>query len=435
MQTNSGLGLIPHLRRWAILPAGGEITDGQLLEEFIARRDEAAFHALVKRHGPMVFGVCRRILRHWQDAEDAFQATFVVLARKAEAIEEREQVGNWLYGVAYRTALDARRLSSKYRAKEKQVESMPDPIVSPREVWQDLRPVLDEELSRLPDKYRLPVVLCDLEGRTRKEVARQLGVPDGTLSNRLATARRMLANRLSRRGLALSGGIVATILSESAAPACVPAALVVSTTKAAVSITVTGATATALSAKVAALTQGALKTMFITKLKTTMGALLVAGLLVSGLLVAGLGALSDSSLAQQPVAQSKDKPPDNKPVPALVALLADEVSVQTAQPVVVRTVPQDGATDVDPKATEIKVTFSKDMEDGSWSWSQLSEGSFPKIIGKPSYLKDKRTCVVKVKLEPGKTYAIWLNSEKFQNFKDADGRPAVPYLLVFQTGK
>ncbi len=114
---------------------------------------------------------------------------------------------------------------------------------------------------------------------------------------------------------------------------------------------------------------------------------------------------------------------------------ADEVSIQTAQPVVIRTVPQAGSTDVDPKTAEIKVTFSKDMEDGSWSWSQLSEETFPKMIGKPSYLKDKRTCVVKVKLEAGKTYAIWLNSEEFENFKDADGRPAVPYLLVFQTAK
>jgi len=129
------------------------------------------------------------------------------------------------------------------------------------------------------------------------------------------------------------------------------------------------------------------------------------------------------------------------PVLALVTYMAgsvssaDEVSVKTAQPVVVRTVPQAGSTDVDPKTAEIKVTFSKDMEDGSWSWSQLSEETFPKMIGKPSYLKDKRTCVVKVKLEPGKTYAIWLNSEKFENFKDADGRSAVPYFLVFQTAK
>lgn len=114
---------------------------------------------------------------------------------------------------------------------------------------------------------------------------------------------------------------------------------------------------------------------------------------------------------------------------------ADEFSVESAPPVIVKTLPQAGAADVDAKTTEIQVIFSKDMMDESWSWSQLSVESFPKITGKPKYLKDKRTCVVKVKLEPGKTYAIWLNSEKFDNFKDAEGRPAVPYLLVFKTAK
>ena len=115
--------------------------------------------------------------------------------------------------------------------------------------------------------------------------------------------------------------------------------------------------------------------------------------------------------------------------------LADEITVETAQPVVVKTVPQAGAEDVDAKTTEIQVTYSKDMADESWSWSQISDDSFPKIVGKPKFQKDKRTCVLTVKLEPGKTYAIWLNSEKFENFKDSNGRPAVPYLLVFKTAK
>src|SRR6266436_6957362 len=114
---------------------------------------------------------------------------------------------------------------------------------------------------------------------------------------------------------------------------------------------------------------------------------------------------------------------------------ADDITVETAPPVIVKTLPQAGAADVDAKTTEIQVTFSKDMMDQSWSWSQLSDETFPKFTGKPKYQKDKRTCVVSVKLEPGKTYAIWLNSEKFDNFKDADGRPAVPYLLVFKTAK
>ena len=117
------------------------------------------------------------------------------------------------------------------------------------------------------------------------------------------------------------------------------------------------------------------------------------------------------------------------------AVLAGDVTLESVPPVVVKTVPEAGAAEVDPKLTEIKVTFSKDMQDGTWSWAMLSKESFPTMDGQPKYLKDKRTCVLPVKLEPGKTYAIWLNSDKFENFKDADGRPAVPYLLVFKTKK
>ena len=117
------------------------------------------------------------------------------------------------------------------------------------------------------------------------------------------------------------------------------------------------------------------------------------------------------------------------------ALPADDVTLESVPPVVVKTVPQAGAADVDPKLTEIKVTFSKDMQDRTWSWATLSKESFPTLDGKPKYLKDKRTCVLPVKLEPGKTYAVWVNSEKFDNFKDTGGRSAVPYLLVFKTKK
>lgn len=113
----------------------------------------------------------------------------------------------------------------------------------------------------------------------------------------------------------------------------------------------------------------------------------------------------------------------------------DDVTLESVPPVVVKTVPEAGSGDVDPKLTEIKITFSKEMQDGSWSWSTLSKESFPEFNGKPKYLEDKRTCVLPVKLEPGKTYAIWANSQKFTNFKDANGRSAVPYLLVFRTGK
>src|SRR5437763_852348 len=148
---------IMHQLRW--LAHGCEErarSDGQLLDRFIARRDEAAFAELLRRHGPMVLGVCRRLLGHAQDAEDAFQATFMVLVRKARSVMPRELVGNWLYGVAYRVALEAQARAGRRRAREKQVEDMPHPTTPAADPTDDLRPVLDRELSRLPEKYRVP---------------------------------------------------------------------------------------------------------------------------------------------------------------------------------------------------------------------------------------------------------------------------------------
>src|SRR5262249_9287871 len=155
--------LLEHLHR-----TGGGLTDGQLLGRFLSSRNEAAFAALVRRHGPMVLGVCRRILGDFHDAEDAFQATFLVLARKAASVVKRESLGNWLYGVAYRTALQARVTNARRRARERPMRDMPHPELPPAEP-QDWRPLLDRELSRLPEKYRAAIVLCDLEGRTRRE--------------------------------------------------------------------------------------------------------------------------------------------------------------------------------------------------------------------------------------------------------------------------
>src|SRR5260370_31200939 len=178
--------VIDHLRRAALLPDGGEISDGQLLECYVVRRDEAAFAATLRRHGSMVPGPCRRITGNAHDAEDAFQATFLVLVRKAASIWPQERVANWLYGVAYRTALKARSLAARRQRKEKQLtEAVETQAVPHEDIWRDLRPLLDQALSRLPDKYRIPVVLCDLEGKSGKEAAPHLGVPDGTWSRRL----------------------------------------------------------------------------------------------------------------------------------------------------------------------------------------------------------------------------------------------------------
>jgi RNA polymerase sigma factor (sigma-70 family) len=304
--------VIEHLRKAVLLPDGGRLTDGQLLHRFLSARDQTAFEALVRRHGPMVLGVCRRLLGHIHDAEDAFQATFLILARKAASVVPPEAVGNWLYGVAYHTALKAQAAAARRRAMEKQVNVMPEPEARQEDLWQELLPLLDRELSRLPDKYRLPVVLCDLEGRSRREVSRQLAIPEGTLSSRLTTARRMLAQRLRRYGLVIAGGAWAA-LSANATAACVPSSLVVSTVEAATLFTA-GEAAALTSVRAAALAEGVLKGMFLRKLEFATAFMLVACVLV---LVAGGPAYhvlaGGGAGGEEPPERRSDGPPKNAP--------------------------------------------------------------------------------------------------------------------------
>jgi RNA polymerase sigma factor (sigma-70 family) len=289
--------VIQHLRRMVLLRDGAGLTDGQLLEDYLSRRDEEALAALVRRHGPMVWGVCRRVLPNYHDAEDAFQATFLVLVRKAARIASRELLANWLYGVAHQTALNARAMVARRKGRERQVAEMPEPAVAERELWRDLQPLLDDELSRLPDKYRVVIVLCDLEGKTRKEAARQLGRPEGTVAGQLARARVMLAKRLAQRGVALSGGALAVVLAQNVASAGVPTSVVSSTIKAASLFAAGQAAATAVvSAKVAALTEGVLKTMLLTKLKIASAVLLAVAVLGGG-----AGALLRQTQAAEPM--------------------------------------------------------------------------------------------------------------------------------------
>jgi RNA polymerase sigma factor (sigma-70 family) len=264
-----------------VLDKAEEATDGQLLERFRTDRDEAAFETLVLRHGPMVFGVCRRVLGNVHDAEDAFQATFLILARKPASVRKRGSLGSFLYGVAHRAALQAKRALLRRRAREASV--MPrNESTHDEDTWCGLREALDEELGRLPENYRCPLVLCDLEGRTRREAARQLGLPEGTVASRLARARRLLAKRLARHGLSLSGGAVPAALAEGAASAAVPVRLVVTTVKTATLVAVgqgAGATPAAL------LMNEVLKVMLLTKLKFVMTAMMVAATLVTSSVV------------------------------------------------------------------------------------------------------------------------------------------------------
>jgi RNA polymerase sigma-70 factor (ECF subfamily) len=262
------------------LPDGGDRTDGQLLESFLARREETAFEALVQRHGPMVLGVCRRVLRNAHDAEDAFQATFLVLFRQAAALTRRATVGNWLYGVAYHTALKARAAAMKRRAKERDVAALPKPEGPAEDLWQNLQPLLDRELQRLPDKYREPIVLCNLEGKTQKVAAQQLGWPEGTVAGRLARARALLAKRLRRYGLMVSAGTLGGALFQASASAGVPARLLASTVQV-VMLQVAGQAVTAglVTAEVAALSKAVLNGMFWAKVKATTAVLLGLGVL------------------------------------------------------------------------------------------------------------------------------------------------------------
>jgi RNA polymerase sigma-70 factor (ECF subfamily) len=417
------------LRGVAAAHGGGDAADGQLLHRFATRQDEAAFAALVGRHGRVVWGACRRVLRDPNDAEDAFQATFLVLARKAGSVARPELLGNWLYGVACRTAREAKARAARRRAKERQAAAGPAADPASGVDWADLRPVLDEEIGRLPAKYRAPFVLCYLEGRTNEEAARLLGCPKGTVLSRLAWARERLRSRLTRRGLAVSAGLVAALLAYNAAPAAVPAPLVRSTIEAAALVAAGKAAAGAVPARVAALTEGVLRAMSMTRFRIAAAVLLAVVLAGGGVGVATSVLRAEGGRAEpRPLAAAAPQAPKEEPA-------GDEVTLATAPPVIVRTVPEAGADGVDPGLTEIKATFSKDMADGSWSWAMFGKENFPKVDGKPKYLADRRTAVLPVKLEPGKTYALWLNSEKFQNFKDADGRPAVPYLLVFRTKK
>jgi RNA polymerase sigma factor (sigma-70 family) len=302
--------LVQQLRDLLNARRAGELTDHQLLDRFTRLGDEDAFAALVARHGPTVLGVCRRVLQHEQDAEDAFQASFLVLASKVASIDERQLVGSWLYTVAYRIALKARAAAARRQGRERQVAlsvasagDEPDP--------DHVECVVDEEVNRLPEKYRVPVVLCYFGGNNYIEAARLLGCPAGTLSARLARARDLLRDRLRRRGLAFATCCLAAPLGESAAPA-VPAQLADTTVQAAVLFATGRAAAGAcVSIQVTALTKGVLRAMFLNKLKTA------AIVLLAVVIICGVGGmLARHAAANNQAAADTAIPGAAEPLPA-----------------------------------------------------------------------------------------------------------------------
>ncbi len=312
--------LQPVLRylRHVLTPEGeAGVSDDQLLERFVAGHDSAAFELLVWRHGAMVWSVCRRLLPDAAAAEDAFQATFLVLVRKAGSIGKREAVGSWLHRVASRVALRARCTGARRAVREQtgldlqQIAAVEQP---PDLADTELPGILTEELSRLPEKYRVPVVLCYLEGKGYDEAARQLGCPKGTLSTRLTRARMLLRTRLARRGFAVSAALLAGELSARAA---VPDILMQTTLRAG-QWSAAGSRIAGFSAQAVALAQGVIHTMFLTRLKLTAGVLLLLSLIGSGAGVLGHRALA-ANAPDQTEAKGRNEAETKRP------LLADDL--------------------------------------------------------------------------------------------------------------
>jgi RNA polymerase sigma factor (sigma-70 family) len=282
------------------LQAALALPDDRLIELFVRLRDETAFQALLHRHGPLVFGVCRKFLYNAHDAEDAFQATFLILARKAGSVAPGSPLGHWLHGVACRVAARARKTALR-RAREQFCVDMAVVPDAAEKADSDLGPLLHEEVRRLPDKYRRPVVLCYLEGKTNEEAAQQLQWPVGTVKGRLNRAREMLRARLTRRGVGVSADSLTTALAPLTS--ALPAGLLDVTAKAGLCFAAADAAAGgSASAQAVALTKGVLRTMFLNKLK------IVAALVLSVAVLGGAGGVAYRTLAVEPAkADDKDK--------------------------------------------------------------------------------------------------------------------------------
>jgi RNA polymerase sigma factor (sigma-70 family) len=293
-------GLI--LRQFRTLFGQGTLvgmSEDRLLDRFVMHRDEAAFEAIVARHGPMVLGVCRRVLDDPEDIEDAFQATFLVLVRKAGSLRNRDLLANWLYGVAHRVAVRARANTYRRRLRERPGCEEAAMAGESRDDLAELRAVLDDEMSHLPDRLRAVVVLCDLEGVPQEDVARQLGCPVGTIKSRLSRARARLRGRLVRRGIAPSCLPAGTLIAPETASVAVPAALSAATIRAGLGF----AAGAAISAPIAALVGDVVRSMTMTKVYVA-----ATGLLASILAVVGTLAIT-ATMAHD------DPPPVAAPVP------------------------------------------------------------------------------------------------------------------------
>ena len=393
-----------HLRRIALLGEARNMSDAELLEWYLQGRDEAAFRAIVKRHGPMVLGVCERVLRHTQDAEDAFQATFMVLVHNAAKLKCPQLLGNWLYGVAYRTALHAKATISKRRAKEQQMINRVTCEEAQDQTLLDLRPILDRELERLPEKYRTAIVLCDLESRPRSVVACQLGIPEGTLSSRLAAGRKILAKRLTRRGLTVSAAaLTVNLVKTASAAAIVPPSLLMATAKAASLFAAASNAAEVLSASVGPLTTEALNTLRWAKLKMVAGLAVLGGVLALAIGAGLAGRGSDRPSAENGLAA----PIRSAGKGAGQSLRAPEVPPVAAAPMVVDLWPGNAPGETRSFGKEKLVKVKK------WDTLQVQNVSKPTLtIYRPAEEIDTGTALI---VAPGGNFSFLTWDEEGEN--------------------
>jgi RNA polymerase sigma factor (sigma-70 family) len=300
----------------AVEPGHGESNDRELLLRFVQKRDEAAFEVLLWRHGTMVLNLCRRMLRHEQDAEDAFQATFLALAREAGAIGRSNSLPGWLYRVAFRIALKVRGKNARFDSSAALTDS-PSRSVSSDLEWQEIRQVVDEEVSRLPVKYRLPFILCCLEGRSNSEAAKEIGCPKGTVDSRLSWARERLCQRLLRRGVTLAvGGVALDAVWQAEASAALPENLVRTTLQA--SVAFANGSAAFVSGSVISLARGVVKAMVFDKVKRVV----VIGFVLFA--IGGIGWGWHTAGAQESKDKGSTKKPADQPKTHFAGIAGDE---------------------------------------------------------------------------------------------------------------
>jgi len=307
-------GVLRHLRTLRDTQSLAQCSDAQLLERFADCREEPAFDALLRRHGSMVLSVSRRVLHQAQDAEDVFQATFLLLARKAGSIRKRESLASWLHGVARRLALKVQARDARRHAMEKRAADRIPPQVRAG-AWQEIQATLDAALDELPERYRAPIFLCCLEEKSLAEAARILGRPLATVGTQLARGRRLLRERLVKHGLTLTAGGVTSLLVASAALAAPSAGLTQATTQAALAVGSGQSASKICSESVARLVDGGLRSMFLDRLKTGAALLVVAGIVsgACGWALAPTSSDEDKSRAPKPVAETQSaEPPVDK---------------------------------------------------------------------------------------------------------------------------